>query len=109
MELNAQVRQKIREALIANRVNFEGSDAKYASSFDINSGVYNRIKKGETERVMRDAKWISIARRLNVLLGDEPEWMPAKTAIFDYITTQLSLCQRESICGLYCDKADIGK
>ena len=43
-------KQKIIAAIKANRSNFSGSDAKYATSLGINKGVFSRILKGETER-----------------------------------------------------------
>ena len=66
----------------ANRSNFEGSDSKYAVSFNINKSVFARMKSGETERLMNDTNWISIARRMGVQLGNEPDWLTADTAVY---------------------------
>jgi DNA transposition AAA+ family ATPase len=37
------------------------------------------------------------------------KWRTAKTQTFMYITEQLQMCQQNSIAGLFCDAADIGK
>lgn len=109
MTINEEVRKKILNALLQNRGNFDGSDAQYARSFDINKGVYSRLSQGETERVLSDKKWISLARMLQVQLGDEPEWIPARTAVFEYLTTQMSICKAESLSSIYCDVSEVGK
>lgn len=107
--LTTEVKQKIIRAMLANRPNFTGSDAGYATSLGINKSVYARLKKGETDRVLKDANFIHVARKLNVRIGDEPEFITANTPVFVYITKQLAYCQRESTTGIFCDKADIGK
>ncbi|HNP24653.1 MAG TPA: ATP-binding protein [Panacibacter sp.] len=109
MTLTSEARTKILSVLLANRSNFEGSDSKYAASFNINKSVFARMKSGETERLMNDTNWISIARRMGVQLGNEPDWLTADTAVYLYITEQLQLCQMESLTSIYCDVAGIGK
>ena len=100
---------KVIEALKADRERFSGSDAKYSVSLGISAAQYSRIKNGETERVISDENWISIARRLNVSMTNKPEWKVANTPVFQYITAQLAKCQTESISSLMCDLSDIGK
>lgn len=109
MTIDETARKKIVAALLSARDNFEGSDAKFASSYNISASVFNRLKKGETDRLMRDAVWISVARKLGVVLGDEPELLTADTAVFQYITSQLTLCKSESISAMYCDATETGK
>ena len=96
-------------ALAAARTNFAGSDAKFAVSLGINSAQYSRIKNGETERVLSDQNWISLARHLGVNLSDAPEWRTAQTPVFQFITAQLEMCQRNSMSAMLCDLSDIGK
>jgi len=109
MNIDEQARKKILTALLSVRGNFDGSDAKFALAYGINKSVFNRLKKGETERVLKDAAWITMARKLNVLLGDEPEWMAANTGVFEYLTSQMSVCKSESISAMYCDATEVGK
>ena len=95
--------------MAAARENFAGSDAKFAVSLGINSAQYSRVKNGETERVLSDQNWISLARHLGVNLNDAPEWKTAATPVFQFITAQLEMCQKNSMSAMLCDLSDIGK
>jgi hypothetical protein len=97
------------KALLHQRQNFTGSDAKYAIAMGIHKSAYVQLKNNKTDRVISETKWITMARRLDVQLGNEAEWQTAKTPVFIYITEQLELCQSENACGIFCDKSDIGK
>jgi DNA transposition AAA+ family ATPase len=107
--ITKELKQRIVAAMNARRENFGGSDNQFAVSLGINAAVYNRIKNGETEKVLADAKWISLARHLNVDLGGGAEWKTAKTPVFVSITTQLRFCQENSSLAILCDDAGIGK
>lgn len=107
--VTTELKQKVLAALAESRENFTGSDAKFAVSIGISAAQYSRIKKGETERVISDANWISLARHLGVILGNRPDWKTANTPVFQFITAQLEKCQSESISALLCDLSDIGK
>lgn len=104
-----ELKTKVLAKLAEKRSNFDGSDAKFATSLGINAAQYNRIKKGELERVLSDSNWISLARQMEVSLRNLPEWKTAKTPLFEYVTRQLSYCQENSASRLLCDIADIGK
>jgi DNA transposition AAA+ family ATPase len=101
-------KQKIVKAIMADATNYP-SAAKQARALDISSAQLSRIKKGMLDKVISDAKWISLARRLNVTAGNEPEWRIAKTPAFEYISTQLDFCQANSVSAVLCDLPDIGK
>ncbi len=107
--ITTELKQKIVEELLKARKNFDGSDAKFARSLEINNAQYSRIKGGEFERVLSDANWLRIARKIGVNLRNVPEWVIAKTPVFQYITAQLEVCQRESVSAMICDLSDIGK
>jgi len=92
----------------ANRVNYP-SDAKHAASLGIATAVYSQLKAGQTERVLSEANWISMARRLGVELRPGMEWKAAKTATFKYIWAQLTACQNGSLSAIMCDMPNIGK
>lgn len=85
------------------------SRARFARVLDINASQLSRIINGDHDRVISDSKWISIARRLNIELNERAEWKVARTETFQFITTQLQACQRDSISLMLCDSADIGK
>ena len=104
-----EMKKKVLAALAVARDNFAGSDAKFAVSLGINSAQYSRIKNGETERVLSDQNWISLARHLGVNLNDAPEWKTAATPVFQFITAQLEMCQKNSMSAMLCDLSDIGK
>ena len=106
--ITAENKKKIVAAIVANRENYP-SDAKHAASLGITTSVYSAVKNGQTERVMSDANWISIARRLGVNLKGEIEWKAAKTATWQYISAQLELAQQLSLSGILCDLPNIGK
>lgn len=106
--ITTENKKKILAAITANRVNYP-SDAKHAASLGITTSVYSAVKNGQIERVLSDANWISIARRLNVSLRGEIEWKPAQTSTFKYVNAQLEFCQEASLSGILCDIPNIGK
>lgn len=101
-------KQRILEAIAANRQNYP-SDARHAAVLGISASVYNALKKGQTDKALSDANWVSIARRLDVNLRDTSEWKGAKTATFDYISLQMEACQDRSLSVILCDLPNIGK
>jgi len=106
--INENLKKKVVTAMKEAATGFS-SDAKHAVSLGINAGVYSRIKSGETDRVLADAAWISLARVLNVNLKDTPQWKIAETPAFIYITKMLAKCQSDSLSSILCDDSDIGK
>ncbi len=106
--ITTEIRNRISEAIRANRANYP-SDAKHAASLGITTSVYSAVKNGQTDRVLSDANWISIGRRLGVSLRGEMEWRAAQTPTFQFITSQLEICQAGSLSGIMCDLPNIGK
>lgn len=100
--VTTDIKNKITAAITEARRNFP-SDAKHAASLGITTSVYSAVKNGQTERVLSDSNWISIARKLGVSLRGEIEWKAAKTPTYQYITAQLELCQQSSLSGILCD------
>lgn len=108
MEVTVELKNKAVQAIKADRANFP-SDSKHAISLGINKAVYSQIVKGQIDKKLSDSAWISIARKLNVHIGDRATWVAANTPVYKYIYSQLRLCKEESTTGLFCDKAGIGK
>ena len=106
--MTTDFKQKIVTAILKDADNYP-SAAKQARALNINTAQLSRIKKGELDRVLSDAKWIGIARRLNVTAGNRPAWNIAKTPAFEYISNQLALCQTNNVSAVLCDLPDIGK
>lgn len=100
---------KVIEAIKQRRQLFDGSDAKYATSMGLSATAYSRLVKGQTDRVISDQTWITLARKLEVSAGDAPEWKIANTPVYQFITAQLDACQQNSMSALLCDLSDIGK
>lgn len=106
--LTPELKTKIAEAVKNNRALY-ANNAKQAVALDIHPSVLTRINNGETEGVLADAKWIGIARRLNVELKNVAEWVTARTAVYNHIYAQLQACQQAGLSAILCDLADIGK
>ena len=107
--ITTELKRKIAAAIAADFENFAGSMSQHAGKFGLNASVYNRIKNGELDRVLADAKWINIGRKLNVVFGDGKEWKTARTPVYMFIEQQLEFCQQNSGWALLCDEAGIGK
>lgn len=108
MAIEIELKNRIIKAIKTDRENFS-SDGIHTKKIGVNKGVYSQLKNGKTERLLSDGEWIRIGRMLDVQLTKKADWITAETPVFDYITTQLEYCQRESTAGLFCDDCDIGK
>lgn len=107
--MTTELKIKVIEALKKQRDSFNGSDAKFSVKLGISAAQYSRIMKGETDKVISDANWISLARISNVNLSNKPEWKAANTPMFAAVNSVLAHLKKESICGILCDEADTGK
>jgi len=107
--ISTDIKQRIVTALADARRNFDGSDARFAISLDINAAQYNRIKNGELDKILSDQKWIGLARRMAISIDNAPVWKTAETPVFQFINAQLEDCQEQGISSLFCDLSDIGK
>ena len=106
--ITSENKKRILDAIASNRANYP-SDAKHAASLGITTSVYSSVKNGQTEKVLSEAAWITIARRLGVSLRGEMEWKAARTVTFEYITAQLEFCQNSGLSAILCDLPNIGK
>jgi len=106
--ITAEVKLQITEGLKASLGNYK-SAAKMATALDISGSQLSRVLGGDTEQVLSDAKWISIARKLDIHIGSGEAWKTANTEVFQFVSGQLGSCQDWSLSGMLCDAADIGK
>ncbi len=106
--ITKEFKQRIVEAVKQRRSHYS-SAAKMAVSLDVNSAQLSRIINGDLDGVLSLAKWINIARKLDVQLREDNKWQTAKTPVFTHIYTQLKACQENALSGLLCDMADVGK
>lgn len=102
------IKTQILDAIKADRSNYE-SDAKHAIVLGINKSVYNQLKKGTKDRLLKESEWIRLGRIMEVALNRASEWLTANTPTYQFIYHQLEWCQSESMTGIFCDKAGIGK
>lgn len=107
--LNNELKAKIAAAVRADFENFAGSEAQHAVKMGISASVYSRLKQGNYEKIMADAKWISIARQLGVELTGASEWQAAQTPVYLTVQNQLAFCQSNATGAVLCDEAGIGK
>jgi transcriptional regulator with XRE-family HTH domain len=109
MTLTGVQRDKIIDALLENRKQYDGSDSAFAKMHGINPAVYGRLKAGEREKVISSDLLLTIGRRLGVALRDGDEWLTVETETYKYISAQLAYCQQFSESRILVDMAGIGK
>lgn len=108
--ITTELKQRIIEAIIRDFANFGGSEAKHAISLGIDKSQYSRVvKRGETEKVLSNENWITIARKLDVKFANDTPWNLAETPVYQFINTQLEYCQTKSDSRMICDFSNIGK
>lgn len=108
LHLTKDYKQKVAEALRQVRKNSDGSDAAFAKRWGMNGSVWNRIKKGETEKVLMDAKWLNIGRELGVNLNQR-RWNMARTDVFNTIEEDVQFCKTWAKGKICVDDCGIGK
>lgn len=106
--ITTEQQERIAAALMEARKRFP-SDAKLAKSLGLSQAIFSRLKKGEREGLLADAKWISIARQLQVPLRKSAAWKTARTATFEHIMAQLEFAQEGGLSAILCDIPNIGK
>lgn len=107
--ITPEIKTRVITGLQTAKSNFGGTDSKFATSLGINAAQLSRVLKGDHDKVLSDASWLSIARKLQLPLFNEKAWKTAQTPVYTYISQMLGKCQHESISALICDAADIGK
>lgn len=108
MNLTKEYREDVQEALLLGRNNYSGSDAAYAKKFDISASVFSRIKKGETENILSDGKWLFIGSEFNVGFNDK-NWNIARTDVYNEIESNLKFCKEFNKSMILVDVCGIGK
>ncbi len=113
MLVTDKLRKEIAQQLHDDYSHKRGLDDTYtrtrhATYLGLNDSIHNRIIKGETEHVLKDEKWIAIARKLDVDLSGQG-WKLAKTTTYNTITPQLEHCQKKGVGRVFSDAIGIGK
>jgi len=106
--ISDNIKSQIIDAIKTHGKNYK-SLTKQANALGVSVSQLSRIISGQTEQVLSDTKWISIARSYNVAIGNQVRIETAKTPVFNHIWAQLEFAQQNSVSGILCDRADIGK
>ncbi len=106
--VTAEYKNRVLAAMESARDNFMNSDTAFAKSLGINGSVYSRIKGGQTDGMLSDAKWLQIGRILDVKVFDK-KWITARTEVYAKIESDLINCQQHSTALIMVDECGIGK
>jgi hypothetical protein len=108
MNISVELREQIAQAILASRENFEGNDGAYSRRLGINNAVFNRIKNGEREGLLAPAKWLNIARELDVKTGAR-RWNTVRTVVYDALESDILFCKNNSKSIMFIDDCGLGK
>jgi len=108
IEITNDLKDRIVEEMLSKRDNYTGTDAAYATSLGINKTVYSTLKSGKREGLLPAAKWLNLARQLDIPLSDR-KWNIARTAVFNRIEEDILFCKEYSKSMIFVDDCGIGK
>jgi hypothetical protein len=108
MEITREFKDLVVEALKAQRANYDGTEQAFARQWGINSTVYNAMKNGKRDGLIRPAQWLNLGRELHVAPGQR-RWATAKTDVFTVIEEDITFCKEFSKAKICVDECGIGK
>lgn len=108
LQLTTEFKERVIGALLEQRENYGGSEDAFSKQHGINKSVFNRLKNGEREKLISDAKWLNLGRELGVSIG-ERQWKMARTEVFDIIEEEITFCKEFSKGRIFVDDCGIGK
>lgn len=108
MEISEKYKNRVIKAIFEARQNYTGSDTAFAKTLGINGAVYSRLKNGETQQIVSDAKWLSIGRLLDVKLNNK-KWNTARTAVYNKVENDILNCKKYATSLVLVDECEIGK
>lgn len=108
MNITSEFKSKVVTALVELRPKFGGSDSAFAKQWSLNSSVWSRLKKGETDGLIKDSQWINLGRELNIQLNKKP-WNLVKTDVYLSIEQDVIFCKKHSKGMILVDEPEIGK
>ena len=103
MNISTEFKKRILAAMEKARANYFGSDTAFAKTLSIDKAVYNRLKKGETDKLLSDQKWNTIGRILNVEVHQK-NIITAKTEVYKKIENDIIECQKNSTSLIFVDE-----
>lgn len=108
MELSLKYKNRVADAMLEQRKNYGGTDTAFANTLGVNKSVFNRIKKGERDKLLTNERWIMIGRQLGVTLHRQALKTVA-TDVFEVIREEVLFCKEYSKSRMFNDNAGIGK
>jgi hypothetical protein len=108
MTITNEYREKVKDALLAIRPNFDGSDGAFAKQWNMHGSIWNRIKNGRVDGLLADGHWMDMGRELGVGVT-EKKWNTARTEVFAQIEEDVTFCQEYAKAMIYVDDCEIGK
>jgi len=108
MEITKEFKDKVVDALLEDRKNYDGKDNAYAKTWGIDGSIYNRLKSGERDGLISQAKWITIGGELNVTLNDR-KWIIARTDVLNMMEEDVLFCKEFAKGRICVDDCGIGK
>lgn len=108
IQLTSDYKNKVITGLLQLRENYQGPDASFAKTLEINNSVWSRLKNGERDGLLKDSQWINLGRELNISAKDRA-WKFVRTEVFTHIEEEVVFCQTHSKSMILVDDADIGK
>ena len=108
LQITKEFKEKVVAELLEQRGNYDGSDSAFAKLHGISAAIYTRIKAGERDRLLADAKWLNLGRELGVSLR-ERKWQMARTEVFSIIEEEVLFCKGHSKSRIFADDCGIGK
>jgi len=108
LQITTEFKNKVIESLLEQRKNFTGTDTVFARQWGINASVYNRLKNGEREGLIKDSQWLSLGREFGISMT-ERKWNMARTDVFEVIQEDILFCKAHSKAKICVDECGIGK
>lgn len=108
LQLSSEFKNKVIDALLDVRKNYDGSDNAFSKQWSINAGVYSRLKSGEREGLLKDTQWLNLGREFGITLN-ERKWNMARTDVFNIIEEDVLFCQQYAKSKMCVDDCGIGK
>lgn len=108
MLLTQEFKKQVLGELIARRKNYDGSDAAFAKTIQVNASVWSQLNHGKMDGLLRDSQWLTLGREMGISGGDR-KWNVAKTDVFLTIEEDIKFCKTYSKAKICVDECGIGK
>jgi DNA transposition AAA+ family ATPase len=108
MEITKEFKDAVVEALMSQRNNYDGTEASFARQWGINATVYNAMKNGKRDGMLKSSQWLNMGRELQVVPGQR-KWVTAKTDVFRVIEEDITFCKDYAKAKICADECGIGK